>query len=55
MALFEDYVSKDHQHYSILFPTNPKYTNRGLRMQRFYLKFTEILHVTHLHFPFFYW
>ena len=30
-------------------------TSRELRMQRFYLKFSHILHVTHLHFQFFYW
>ena len=28
---------------------------RELRIQRFYLIFSDILHVTHLHFPFLYW
>ena len=28
---------------------------RKLRMQRFYLKFCDILHVIHLHYPFLYW
>ena len=28
---------------------------RELRMQRFYLIFSDILHVAHLHFTFFYW
>ena len=30
------------------------YTNRELRMQRFYLTFSDILHVAHSHFPFLY-